>query len=227
MKLLLVEHSDDLRDAIGAGLRRTGVVVEEADSGASGLWAARHLDPDLVVIDLPLPGFDNVTLLRRLRADGLVMPALLFTSMGDIEERLRGFEAGADDCMPKPVDLRELAARLRALASRALASRARTGPCDVMALGDLRLDLARGEVCRDGRPVPMRRRERLLLEVLFAQQGRIVSRAKIESKLYGDCTELQSNSVEAAVSQLRRWIDPPGGPSRITTLRGEGYRLER
>jgi DNA-binding response OmpR family regulator len=73
----------------------------------------------------------------------------------------------------------------------------------------------------------MRRRERLLLEVLFAQRGRIVSRARIAAKLYGHGTDLQSNSVEAAVSQLRRWIDPPEGPSRITTLRGEGYRLDR
>ena len=222
MKLLLVEHSEGLRDAIGADLRRAGWVVEEADDGASGLWAARHLDPDVIVIDLPLPGFDSAMLLRRLRADGLAMPVLVFTAMADIEDRLRAFDAGADDCMPKPVDLRELAAR-----ARALASRARAVPSDVVALGDLRIDLARGEVCRDGRPVPMRRRERLLLEVLFTQQGRIVSRAKIEAKLYGECTELQSNSVEAAVSQLRRWIDPPDGPSRITTLRREGYRLER
>jgi DNA-binding response OmpR family regulator len=174
------------------------------------------------VIDLASPGCDGVALLRRLRAEGVAAPVLLLTAAGDTEDRLRGFEAGADDCMPKPVDLRELAAR-----ARALVSRTRAAPCDVVALGDLRLDLARGQVCRDGRPVPMRRRERLLLEVLCAQQGRIVSRAKIEAKLYGDCTELQSNSVEAAVSQLRRWIDPPEGPSRITTLRGEGYRLDR
>lgn len=222
MKLLLVQDCAAQRDAIAAGLRRGGVVVEEAVDGATGLWAARHLDPDVVVIDLGAPGFDGVTLLRRLRADGVATRVLLLTAIADTEDRLRGFEAGADDCMPKPVDLRELAAR-----ARALVSRTRVAPCDVVALGDLRLDLARGQVCRDGRPVPMRRRERLLLEVLFAQQGRIVSRAKIEAKLYGDCTELQSNSVEAAVSQLRRWIDPPEGPSRITTLRGEGYRLDR
>jgi DNA-binding response OmpR family regulator len=222
MKLLLVQDCAAQRDAIAAGLRRGGVVVEEAVDGATGLWAARHLDPDVVVIDLGAPGFDGVTLLRRLRADGVATRVLLLTAIADTEDRLRGFEAGADDCMPKPVDLRELAAR-----AWALVSRTRVAPCDVVALGDLRLDLARGQVCRDGRPVPMRRRERLLLEVLFAQQGRIVSRAKIEAKLYGGCTELQSNSVEAAVSQLRRWIDPPEGPSRITTLRGEGYRLDR
>jgi len=222
VKLLLVEHPREPRDTTAAALRRTGFVVEVFDDGAAGLWAARHLDPDVIVIDLPPPGFDGVMLLRRLRAQGLAMPVLVVTPQSDVEARLRCFDAGADDCLPHPADLRELAAR-----ARALAFRARAAPCDVATLGDLRIDRGRGEVCRDGRPVPMRRRERLLLEVLFAQQGRLVSRAKIESKLYGDCMDLQSNSVEAAVSQLRRWIDPPGGPSRITTLRGEGYRLER
>ncbi|MEO5687361.1 MAG: response regulator transcription factor [Burkholderiaceae bacterium] len=222
MKLLLVEHSKDLRDTAAAALRRAGFVVEALADGAAGLWAAHQLDPDVIVIELAPTGFDGVMLLRRLRAEGLATPVLMLTATLDVEARLHCFDAGADDCMPQPVDLRELAAR-----ARALAFRARATPCDVATLGDLRIDRARGEVCRDGRPVPMRRRERLLLEVLFAQQGRLVSRAKIESKLYGDCTDLQSNSVEAAVSQLRRWIDTPGGPSRITTLRGEGYRLER
>jgi DNA-binding response OmpR family regulator len=222
VKLLLVEHSPDLRDTTAAALRRAGFVVEAFDDGAAGLWAARHLDPDVIVIDLPPTGFDGPMLLRRLRAEGVATPVLMLTAAADVEARLHCFDVGADDCMPHPADLRELAAR-----ARALALRARAAPSDVATLGDLHIDRSRGEVCRDGRPVPMRRRERLLLEVLFAQQGRLVSRAKIESKLYGDCTDLQSNSVEAAVSQLRRWIDPPGGPSRITTLRGEGYRLER
>ena len=222
MKLLLVEHAPDLRDAMAAALRRAGFVVEVAGDIAAGLWAARHLDADVIAIGLPAPGLDADMLLRRVRAEAVAAPVLMLTAPSCVEARLRGFEAGADDCLAHPVDLRELAAR-----ARALALRARAAPCDVATLGDLRIDRGRGEVCRDGRPVPMRRRERLLLEVLFAQQGRLVSRAKIESKLYGDCMDLQSNSVEAAVSQLRRWIDPPGGPSRITTLRGEGYRLER
>jgi len=222
MKLLLVQDSEDLRHALAVGLTRSGVVVEEARDGATGLWGAQQLDPDVIVVDLPLPGFDNVELLRRLGAHGLAQPVLVLTAIGDIEDRLRAFEAGADDCMPKPVDVRELAAR-----ARAVALRPRATVREPMALGDLHIDLARGEVRRDGRVVPMRRRERLLLEVLLAERGRIVSRARIEAKLYGDSTELQSNSIEAAVSQLRRWIDPTGGPSRITTLRGEGYRLDR
>jgi len=222
MRLLLVQHSDTLRQVLAAGLTRSGFVVEEAQTGDTALWCAKHLDPDVIVVDLPSPGFDSVQLLRRMRSGGIATPVLVLTGIGDIEERLRCFDAGAADCIPKPVDVRELSAR-----ARAVSLRARATVLEVTALGDLHIDLARGEVRRDGRPLPMRRRERLLLEVLLAQQGRIVSRSRIEAKLYGDSAELQSNSVEAAVSQLRHWIDPPGGPSRITTLRGEGYRLDR
>lgn len=222
MKLLLVQDSEALCDTVGAGLRRGGFVVEVVPDAASACWAARHLDADVIVVDLQASESDGLALLHELRADAASTPVLMVSASADVEARLRAFEAGADDCLSRPMDLRELAAR-----ARALASRARPPPCAEAALGDLRLDPARAQVSRDGRPVPMRRRERLLLELLFEQKGRVVSRAKIESKLYTECTELQSNSVEAAVSQLRRWIDPPHGPSRITTLRGEGYRLDR
>lgn len=222
MKLLLVHEPGARGDAIASGLRRGGLVVDRADDADSGHWAACHLDADVVVVGLQAPGGDGLDLLRGLRAHAVATPVLVITASADVEDRLRAFEAGADDCLSRPADPRELAARARALVSRAGAQ-----PCEAVALGDLQIDRARARVCRDGRPVPMRRRERLLLELLFEQQGRVVSRAKIESKLYADCIELQSNSVEAAVSQLRRWIDPPHGPSRITTLRGEGYRLDR
>ncbi len=222
MKVLLIEHADDMRQMVAARLRRTGLVVEAAADGESGLWAALHLDPDVIVIDSTQPGLDGSMLLRRLRADGVATPVLMFTAMNDVEDRLRAFEAGADDCMPEPVDWRELAARLRALACRAGAA-----PCEVLQLGELRIDLARGTVFRGELQLPMRRRERLLLEVLVSQKGQVVSRDRIEAKLYSQCIEPRSNCVEAAMSQLRRWIDVPQGPSRITTLRGEGYRLER
>ena len=222
MKLLLVEDTPGLRHTLAMGLRRLGMVVEEAYDGPTGLWAATQLQPDVVALDIMLPGFDGIELLRRLRAQGNATPVLLLTALGEVEDRLRGFEAGADDYLAKPFDLRELAARAHALARRRTA-----GPPECIAIGDLALDPARGTVQRRGEPLAMRRRERLLLELLGAHLGRVVSRATIEAKLYADSAELQSNSVEAAVSQLRRLIDTPGEPSRIVTLRGEGYRLER
>ena len=223
MKVLLVEDSPGLRDSLVRGLSRLGLVVEQAHDGPSGLWAATELQPDVIALDVMLPGFDGLELLRRLRAQQLRTPVLMFSALAEVEDKLQGFEAGADDYLPKPFDLRELAARLRALAARHVAAPAAAS----IEVGDLRIDHARNEVRRKGQVLPMRRRERLLLELLSSQRGCLVKRTTIEAKLYADATELQSNSVEAAVSQLRRWIDEPGQPSRIVTQRGEGYKLER
>ena len=223
MKVLLVEDSPGLRDSLVRGLSRLGLVVEQAHDGPSGLWAATELQPDVIALDVMLPGFDGLELLRQLRAQQVRTPVLMLSALAEVEDKLQGFEAGADDYLPKPFDLRELAARLRALAARHVAAPG-AAPIEV---GDLRIDHARNEVRRKGQLLPMRRRERLLLELLSSQRGCLVKRTTIEAKLYADATELQSNSVEAAVSQLRRWIDEPGQPSRIVTQRGEGYKLER
>lgn len=222
MKVLLVEDSPGLRDSLVRGLTRLGWVVEQAHDGPGGLWAATELAPDVIALDVMLPGFDGLELLRRLRAGQVRTPVLMLSALAEIEDRLQGFEAGADDYLPKPFDMRELAARLRVLAARQGGEPAAVP----LVVGDLLIDRHRSEVRRNGALLPMRRRERLLLELLGSQRGCLVRRSTIEAKLYADATELQSNSVEAAVSQLRRWIDVPGQPSRIVTLRGEGYRLE-
>jgi DNA-binding response OmpR family regulator len=221
VKLLLVEDSVGRHAALAQGLTRLGFVVEEAPDGPTGLWAATQLAPDVVVTDVSLAGFDGVELLRRLRAQGHATPVLLMNVRGEVEDRLRGFEAGADDYLARPFDLRELAARAHALARR-------RAPLvdDVLVVGDLALDRATGQVRRGETVLPMRRRERLLLELLALHRGRVVSRATIEAKLYPERADLRSNSVEVAISQLRRWLDEAGGPSRIVTLRGEGYRLQ-
>jgi DNA-binding response OmpR family regulator len=111
MKLLLVEDTPGLRHTLALGLRRLGLVVEEAHDGPTGLWAATTLSPDVIALDIMLPGFDGIELLRRLRAQGVATPVLMLTALGEIEDRLRGFEAGADDYLAKPCDLRELAAQ--------------------------------------------------------------------------------------------------------------------
>jgi DNA-binding response OmpR family regulator len=223
MKMLLVEDAPGLRLALARGLGELGFVVEQAHDGPTGLWAAQHTNPDVLVLDVMLPGFDGLELLKRLRASGINTPALILSALGELEDRLAGFEMGADDYLPKPFDLRELAARAVALVRR----RNNLSAMPVISLGDVDIDLQRGEVRRNGLPVTLRRRERALLELLAMNLGKVVKRETIESKLYSDEINLRSNSVDVAVSQLRRFIDTPGQPSRIVTLRGEGYRLER
>lgn len=222
MKVLLVEDAARLRAAIVQGLRHHGMVVEAAHDGPGGLWAAREMQPDVLVLDLGLPGFGGRELLARLRAEGNTTPALMLTAASELQACLSSFEAGADDYASKPIDILELVARVRALARRGAGVAL---SCTV--LGDIELDPARAEVRRDGVALPMRRRERLLLEVLATHRGRVVRRETLEHKLYDERVELASNVIETAVSQLRRWIDRAGEPSRITTVRGEGYRLDR
>lgn len=224
MKMLLVEDTPGLRMALARGLSELGFVVEQAHDGPTGLWAAQHTSPDVLVLDIMLPGFDGLELLRRLRQKGFRTPALMLSALGEVEDRLTGFEAGADDYLPKPFDLRELAARAVALVRRGASAGTAT---PVISLGDVEIDLHRGEVRRNGEPVTLRRRERALLELLALNLGSVVKRETIELKLYSEEVNLRSNSIDAAVSQLRRFIDVPGQPSRIVTLRGEGYRLER
>jgi two-component system, OmpR family, response regulator PhoP len=222
MKVLVVEDTARLREAIVRGLRHHGLVVEAAHDGPAGLWATREMQPDVLVLDLGLPGFGGLELLARLRAEGNTTPALMLTAASELQACLSSFEAGADDYAVKPIDILELVARVRALARRAAGA---ASSCIV--LGDIELDPARAEVRLAGVPLAMRRRERLLLEVLAAQRGRVVRRETLERKLYDDRVDLSSNAIEVAVSQLRRWIDRAGEPSRITTVRGEGYRLDR
>jgi DNA-binding response OmpR family regulator len=225
MKMLLVEDAPGLRLALARGLSELGFVVEQAHDGPTGLWAAQHTNPDVLVLDVMLPGFDGLELLKRLRHSGNTTPALILSALGEVEDRLAGFDVGADDYLPKPFDLRELAARAVALVRRR--SKVGTSATPALVLGDVEIDMQRGEVRRHGVPVTLRRRERALLELLALNLGQMVKRETIESKLYSDEVNLRSNSVDAAVSQLRRFIDTPGQPSRIVTLRGEGYRLER
>lgn len=225
MKVLLIEDSRLLRDNVAEGLRKLGCVVDVAADHTEGQWAMRELQPDVIALDAMLPGGCGFELLRELRARGNKTPVLLLTALDAIEDRLRGFEVGADDYLTKPFDLRELAARLHALARR----------CGGVAqpsltIGALTIDLGRREAALLGQPIRLRRREFALLELLALRRGQVVPRAEIEAKLYDDSVDLRSNSVESAVSTLRRAIDAaPAAPRTvptITTVRGHGYRLD-
>ena len=160
--------------------------------------------------------------LVALREAGNITPVLILTARDGVDDRVRGLRSGADDYLIKPFAFDELQARLESLTRRA---NGRSDNC--LVIGGLTVDLARRSVAAEGEPVDLSRREYALLELLALKADTVVSRTDIEAKIYDEHVEPMSNVIDSAISILRKAIDPPGGPSRIETLRGQGYRLRR
>jgi DNA-binding response OmpR family regulator len=168
-----------------------------------------------------LPGMDGMTLLGRLRAQGIQTHVLVLTAKDALENKVDGLSPGADDYLVKPFAFEELLARVQALCRRRYR---RKDPGIV--IGDLRIDTAARMVTLQGRPVELTPREFMLLEYLALRRGEVVPRAEIEAHIYGDTTELMSNAVDSAVCNLRKKITPTGAEPLIRTRRGMGYVLE-
>ena len=218
MRILVVEDDPLLGDALQAGLRQRGF---DADWVKDGVAAELALRGDLfaaVVLDLGLPRRDGLEVLRRQRAQGAHTPILVLTARDGVGDRVKGFDTGADDYVVKPVDLDELAARLRALIRRS-----RGEPAPVLAIGALRLDPASRIVLFRGQPVELQAREFNLLQELMLNAGRVLSRQQLEDRLYAWGEEVESNAVEVHVHHLRRKL----APALIRTVRGVGYVMPR
>jgi DNA-binding response OmpR family regulator len=220
MRLLLVEDSERLQRSVGTGLRKSGYAVDIAGTGPEGLWHAESHDYDVIILDIMLPGFDGLTLLRRLREQGRETHVLLLTAKDTVADRVVGLRAGADDYLVKPFAFDELLARIEALTRR---KHGRKNP--LIHVGDLEINTAARTVARGGKVIELFPREYALLEYLAAHQGEVVSRTDIEAHIYDDRVEPLSNVVDSAICALRRKIDPPDGPSLIVTRRRMGYVL--
>jgi two-component system, OmpR family, response regulator QseB len=218
MRILVVEDDALLGDALQMGLRQRGFDTDWVKDGVAAELALRTGTFLAVVLDLGLPRLDGVELLRTERARGSKLPVLVLTARDAIEDRVRGFDTGADDYVVKPVDLDELAARLRALVRR---SRGEAAP--VLAMGELRLDPAARTVTYRGTPVELKVKEFNLLQELLLNAGRVLSRQQIEERLYAWGEEVESNAVEVHIHHLRRKL----APGLIRTVRGVGYMLPR
>ena len=218
MRILVVEDDPLLGDGLTAGLRQRGFDVDWLRDGIAAELALRGEPYAAVVLDLGLPRLDGLELLRRERAKGSHAPILVLTARDAIDDRVRGFDTGADDYVVKPVDLDELAARLRALVRRS-----RGDPAPVLAIGALRLDPAARTVEFDGRIVDLQAREFNLLHEFMLHAGRVLTRAEIENRLYAYGEEIESNAVEVHVHHLRRKL----APDLIRTVRGVGYVMPR
>ena len=216
MRILIVEDDRLLGDGLCQGLRALGFSADWLADGAAADAALATGDFDLIVLDLGLPGRDGLHWLRHWRQRAERLPVLILTARGELAERIAGLDAGADDYLVKPVQLAELAARIRALLRR---SHARPEP--VWTHGALRFETDSRRVFWHGKPVELAPREIALLELLLASPQRVLSRATLQQRLYHFEQDIDSNALEVHVHHLRRKIDP----SIVRTVRGVGYAL--
>lgn len=216
MRLLLVEDDAMIGEAMRAGLKREGFTVDWVYDGDSALQVLQTEDFDLLLLDLGLPRKGGLEVLTAARASGQDLPVLIITARDAVCDRVQGLDAGADDYLVKPFDLDELAARIRALLRR---KAGRTAP-GVEHLGVV-LNPARHSVTRDGREIALSPKEFALLQLLMERPGTILSRARIEERLYGWGEEVESNAVEVHIHGLRRKL----GADYILNVRGVGYRV--
>lgn len=218
MRLLIAEDDPQLGDGLTVGLRQDGYAVDWVKDGVAADLALKTETYDLLVLDLGLPRLDGMGVLARLRERGQALPVLILTARDATGDKIAGLDAGADDYLVKPVSLDELAARVRALARRAVG---RAQP--LLRHGDLALDPAAREVTLAGAPVELSTREFSLLQMLLENAGRVMTRAQLEASLYGWRDEPDSNALEVHIHHLRKKL----GAERIRTLRGIGYTIPK
>ncbi len=220
MRLLIVEDNERLAGLIAQGLGRRGFSCDIAPDLATADACLDGTAFDAVILDLGLPDGDGMEWLQHQRTLRQLVPALMLTARGGLEDRIAGLDAGADDYLVKPVDIEELAARVRALLRR-------PGPrvAAVLEAGALTFDPVSREARSAGSPIELSRREADLLELLMRRLGTVVVRNTIETTLYSFNEPVTPNAVEATVSRLRRKLDEAGLAGQLHTVRGVGYML--
>ena len=223
LRVLVVDDEQNIAELISMALRYEGWQVRAAGTGMEAVRAAREFDPDAVVLDMMLPDFDGLEVLRRMRADNSNVPVLFLTAKDAVEDRVSGLTAGGDDYVTKPFSLEELVARLRGLMRRAGAQQAATS--SVLVVGDLELDEESHEVRRAGDEITLTATEFELLRFLMRNPRRVLSKAQILDRVWNYDFGGQANVVELYISYLRKKIDA-GREPMIHTMRGAGYVLK-
>jgi len=215
-RVLVVDDDAPVRRMLARTLEADGHEVTTVADGGRALAEVERSTPDVVILDVAMPGMDGLAVCRRLREKGLVAPILLLTARDSVADRVMGLDAGADDYLVKPFAVPELTARLRALARRGQA------PSAQLTAADLTLDLSRRAVRRDGREIELTEREAALLELLMRRPRAVVSREMAIEEVWD--TEASENVVDTYIGYLRRKL---GEPPVIHTVRGVGFTLRR
>ena len=225
MDILVVDDERAVRDSLRRALELEGYRVELAEDGEEAL---RRLDleppPDAVILDVLMPGADGLEVCRRLRGAGNEVPVLMLTARAEIDSRVAGLDAGADDYLPKPFALAELLARLRALLRR-LGGDGETRSTDALRFGDLELNPGTREVTRGGEPIELTRTEFSLLELFLGNPRQVLTRSIIFERVWGYDFGPSSNSLDVYIGYLRRKTETGGRSRLIHTVRGVGYAL--
>lgn len=218
MRVLLVEDDPQLGDGLTVGLRQAGFAVDWVKDGLAADQALATETFDVIVLDLGLPKLSGMEVLKRLRLRGQSLPALILTAHDSTADKIAGLDGGADDYLVKPIDLDELAARIRAIARRA-AGRAEP----ILRHGGVTLDPASRRVTLADAAIDLSSREFAVLQALLENAGRVMSRAQLESSIYGWRDEPDSNALEVHIHHLRKKL----GADFIKTLRGVGYMIPK
>jgi two-component system copper resistance phosphate regulon response regulator CusR len=221
MRVLLVEDQPDAARMIAKGLREQAYAVDVVAHGDAACHEASVHDYDTIVLDVMLPRQDGFSVCREIRKAGSAVPILMLTAMDDVEARVAGLDAGADDYLTKPFDFRELLARLRALARRAN----QPPTPEHFSVGDLNFDVRARRVVVYGKALALTTREYALLEHLGRRSDAVVGRSDIAEHVWDDRYDPFSNVIDVYVQRLRRKLAQAGATAEIRTRRGEGYQL--
>jgi two-component system OmpR family response regulator len=223
MRVLLVEDDPHTAAFIGKGLREDGHVVDHAENGKQGLFLATTENYDAIVLDRMLPGLDGLVVLETLRGAGNRTPLVLLTALGEVDHRVEGLRAGADDYLVKPFAYSELSARLDSIVRRGRAGDEREPTR--LRVGELELDLLSREARRGDRRIELQPREFRLLEYLMRQAERVVTRTMLLEAVWDYHFDPQTNVIDVHISRLRQKIDHGFARPLLHTVRGAGYRL--
>ncbi|HEX6317055.1 MAG TPA: response regulator transcription factor [Gemmatimonadaceae bacterium] len=226
-RVLVVEDQRDLASLLAHNLRHEGLDVRTIEDGREALPAVRSWEPDLVILDLMLPGMDGFEILRGIRGEGRDMPVLILSARGEEQDKIRGFRLDADQYVTKPFSLVELLERVHALLRRS--DRARSDQkSGTLSFGDVVVDPAARTVVRSREPVPLSPKAFDLLLSLIRRDGRVASRMELLREVWGYGPLVLSRTVDSHIAELRRRLEvDPGNPRHIVTVFKVGYRFER
>ena len=222
MRILLIEDDRDTAKFIMKGLRQEGFSVDHAIDGEEGLHFINSENYDIAICDIMLPKIDGLTVIQKVRKENNKIPIIVLSAKGSVDDRVKGLQIGADDYLIKPFAFSELLARIHALIRRANQVEEPLS----LEVGDLRIDLLRKKVYREGKEISLQPKEFALLEYLMRNAGRVVSKTMIMEHVWDYNFDPQTNVVEARICRLRDKVDRPFKKGLIHTIRGIGYVLE-